>query len=58
MTRKHYQLIAATINAERSVTTDIQAYSTLRKLVSRLCIEFANDNSRFNSETFTKACGF
>jgi len=53
MTRKHFQMIADTINGSRDGGNE----DTLRVLALTLCVEFKRENSRFNTERFLKACG-
>ena len=54
MTKKHYELIASTINKR----TDLAHGMTILKdsLVSDLCIIFKGANERFDADLFKSAC--
>ena len=55
MTRKHFEMIASAIRVTKITTKGDDA--ALRELALNLCVEFYQENSRFNSERFLKACG-
>jgi len=57
MTRKDYQMIAATI-ANSTLFAHSIAETALREVVLNLCKAFRADNPRFDDIKFTKACGF
>ncbi len=64
MTKKHYVLIAAVINARLKREYEIQragnevraAIITLQVLANDLARAFAQDNARFDAERFINAC--
>jgi hypothetical protein len=59
MTRKDYELIAATIRNARlqgSYHTD-EAESMRELIAAHIAHELANDNPRFDRARFLKACG-
>ena len=64
MTRKDYELIAATIRDQLNVTRDNQtdfgfgAFEALQELTDRLSTKFAHENPRFDGRIFRQACGF
>ena len=56
LSRKHYRLIAKTIN--NNITRDTYGDEHIHKddLISDLCVIFKRDNSMFNSTMFINAC--
>ncbi len=57
MTRKDYQLIASVISETVNATWENDK-NALIWLTETLAEKLAEDNPRFNSETFFKACGY
>lgn len=57
MTKKHFEAIAALINAEQSDKTG-EAHSAVRDVAVRLASQFNIENPRFDREKFLSACGF
>ncbi len=62
MSKKHYEMIAASIAAERKDRTDGSIcqgsqLSTIDALARTLAQNFARGNSNFNTVTFLDACG-
>ena len=64
MTRKDYEAIARAIatvmeatQGYRNLDGDIGGQCALARLVGHLEVIFENDNPRFNSDKFAKACG-
>lgn len=56
MTRKDYVLIAKVLSRRQGDT--VQELLNWGNMCGDMAREFANENSRFNRETFLKACGF
>lgn len=52
MTRKHFEAIAAIIDAQRDIGVEIQGTA------NELAAFFATENPNFDRERFLKACGF
>jgi len=57
MTRKHFEAIAALINAEQSDKTG-EAWQAVRDVAVRLAAQFNIENPRFDRDRFMTACGF
>jgi len=62
MTRKDYVIIARAINAQVHVTYLLPTLQKIRTqaltdVATQMCVQLLNDNPRFNSGTFMKACG-
>lgn len=53
MSKRHYELIAAVVNADLYALDPEQRAFVARAFADR----FAADNSRFNRATFLRACG-
>lgn len=70
LTRKHYEQFAFRIAAEKNHNDELQAqgkikanehihcYDSLHDLASKLAVDFALDNPRFDRARFLKAAGF
>jgi hypothetical protein len=60
MSRKDYELIASVIKsiAYDTALDQLGATSKLRILSMRMANKLKEENPRFNSETFERACGF
>lgn len=58
MTRKDYELIAQVINETREDEGWENARSAIIWLAETLAERLEQDNPRFSSETFFKACGW
>jgi len=56
MTRKHYQMIADSINAVGTSKRRKYVPTVLLQLISELSVAFYQDNPRFNPTRFQKAC--
>lgn len=64
MTRRDYELVASVILETRKIMEGFYlheesvliAFTTLDKLEKEMSRALARDNSRFNPETFSKAC--
>lgn len=56
MTRKHYEMIAATLN-ELQRDADADNF-TIKMVTAALAELFENDNPRFDFEKWLDACGY
>ena len=60
MTKKHFQMIAAKINAHLSIAREdgeVVAIAALSTLANSLSIEFGDFNPNFDRARFLAACG-
>jgi hypothetical protein len=70
MTKKHFEMIAATLrdelaNANSIIQTGPKAEAetegrtaALRNVADALCVKFKHENPLFDRDRFMKACGF
>jgi hypothetical protein len=57
MTRKDYELVAASIKTVVDVTYDDKAKITLREVAMQIAYGLTRTNERFDRNRFLKACG-
>lgn len=58
MTRKHYEMIAATLNGLRENAESPEQRSEVKRTVLSLANTFERDNARFDRTRFLTACGY
>lgn len=58
MTRKHYEMIAATLNGLRRSAESPEQHAEVKRTVLALAATFKRDNSRFDRARFIAACGY
>ena len=56
MTKKDYEIVAASIKTVVDVTYDDKAKITLREVAMQIAYGFRRENERFNQLKFLKAC--
>lgn len=58
MTRKHYEMIASTLNGLRESAETNPQRDEMKRVVLSLANTFERENARFDRVRFLEACGY
>jgi hypothetical protein len=58
MTRKHFEVVALAMQANKPQTNWLNKYQQWVKDVNALIVAFTEINPRFDAKRFRKACGY